>query len=90
MDHQDHPADPVVLPIRHQDLLTRRAIHRQVHLTLQVPHIQLQLAGLPPHLVAPPHLGIPHLLVRQPEEQLVLGPIDPSLRPLHTKTVTCQ
>jgi len=61
---------------------------------VQVPHIQLQLVGPPrlgiPHLVVPPHLGMLHLLVRQLEERLVLGPIDPPLRPLHIKTVTCQ
>ena len=98
MDHPaDHPADhhPVVPPIHHQvqaqDLHTRGAILRQVHLTLRVPHIQL--VGPPLQLVGPPLLAHPltHVQpVRQLEEQPVLGLIEPPFRALRIQTVTCQ
>ena len=78
---QEHPfVDPLMWP---QDLHTREAIHRQVPLTLQVPHIQLQVVGLPQLE------GLSQLECRQLEVWPLLGPIEPSLRPLHMKTFTC-
>ena len=82
----DHPADHLVyLPIHHQDLRTRGAIHRQLHLTLQVPHIHLQLVGRHLQPVGR-HL---QLVGRQPEVWPVLAPIEPELLPLHIQTVIC-